>query len=76
MIRITGQQPYLAHLEFQPGPDVELDRRMLLYNVLLRWRHRLPVRSVAVLLRPEAQPAGVTGGFRDLAAEDDRLEFS
>lgn len=76
VLRVEGAQPYIAHLEFQAGADPDFDGRVLLYNVLLRWRFRLPVRSVAVLLHPRAVSAGLTGGVRDGSDPDCRLEFS
>lgn len=75
VIRVEGPKPYIAHMELQAGADTELDRRVLLYNVLLGWRHKLPVRSVVVLLRPAAAAAGVSGGFTDVANSGSRLEF-
>ncbi len=44
----------LLHLEFQSGPDPDLARRLLLYNVLLFHHYGLPVHTVVVLLRPRA----------------------
>ncbi len=49
------------HFEFEAGPDDSLADRVLMYNVVAHYRTRLPVRSVAVLLRPNAQRAGLTG---------------
>jgi len=49
VIRVEAAEPYIAHLEFQASSDIEFDRRMLMYNALLRWRHKLPVKSVAVV---------------------------
>jgi predicted transposase YdaD len=75
VIRVMSQAPYIAHFEFQSASDPDLDERILFYNVLLRRRHRLPVRSVAILLRPQAQPKAVTGGLREAVASDAMLEF-
>lgn len=64
VLRILGDRPWLLHIEFQSSYDAEMDERLLLYSVLLRRRHTLPVRSVVVLLRAEADgPAmsGITG---------------
>src|ERR1700753_3785209 len=49
--------------------------RVLLYNVLLRWRHNLPVRSVVVLLRPEAESAFTRGRVQDRTDPQYPLEF-
>ena len=51
VVLVDGPEPYIAHFEFQSGVDADLDLRVLVYNVLLRRRHRLPVRSVVILLR-------------------------
>ncbi len=77
LIRVDGAPtgPYLAHVEFQAGRDPSLDRRVLMYNVLAGWRHRLPVRSVAFLLRRSAAPPGVVGRVRDAIDHHARLEF-
>ena len=51
----------LLHLEPQASWDGELPDRLLLYNTLLHHRHGGPVYSVAILLRPEANAAAMTG---------------
>ncbi len=51
----------LLHLEFQSSYDAELGERILLYNVLLLARHKLPVRSVLILLRKKADGPKMTG---------------
>jgi hypothetical protein len=55
----VGDQVY--HFEFEAGPDDTLADRVLMYNVVAHYRTGLPVRSAAVLLRPNAQRAGLTG---------------
>lgn len=75
VIQVLAPEPYLAHLEFQSSADAELDGRILLYNVLLRWRHKVPVRSVVVLLRPQAEGRGSSGIVTEVAAPDALLEF-
>ena len=67
--------PYLVHLETQAGADVRFDDRVLLYNVLARWRHRMPVRSVAFLLRPAAVTPHLAGAVRDRPGGHARLDF-
>jgi predicted transposase YdaD len=61
VVQVTGEPDYLFHLEFQSGWDESLPGRMLLYNALLTARHNHLVRSVAILLRPEANAANLTG---------------
>jgi predicted transposase YdaD len=72
---VPGIGTYLAHIEFQSGPDPDLDLRMLLYNAAIRRRHRLPVLSVVFLLRPKAHSPGVTGGVSDQLDAIAKLDF-
>src|SRR6266404_1260129 len=61
VLRVREPAPSLAHIEFQSSRDRELPDRKLLYSVLLERRHRVTVRSVVVLLRPEADGPEVSG---------------
>lgn len=49
----------VVHIDVESGPDDSLARRMLLYNVLAHNNTGLPVRTVAVLLRSNAQRANL-----------------
>jgi hypothetical protein len=61
VLRVAAAPPYLLHLEFQAGHDAAaLPRKLHLRSTLLEDRHWLPVRSAAVLLRPEADSPAVT----------------
>src|SRR5437868_1673315 len=51
ILHVRGAIPWLLHVDLQASHDARLASRLLLYNVLLRHRHRLPVRSVVMLLR-------------------------
>lgn len=76
VLRVDQAAPYLAHLEFQASYDPTLGKRLLRYNVLLHYRHDLPVQSVALLLRREADGPSMTGGFRyGVAAEPPVVDF-
>src|SRR5262249_45938204 len=44
----------IVDLNFQSGPDPHLDRRLGMYSAVLHHRYGVPVLSVAVLLRREA----------------------
>lgn len=66
VLRVEGEEPWLAHFELQAGRDADLLRRLRLYNVLLNYRHDLPVQSVAVILRPEADGPELTGMLRQV----------
>ncbi len=61
VLRLEEPQPWLLHLELQASRDEGLPRRMLRYNVLLDERHDLPVHSVVLLLRKEADGPHLTG---------------
>ncbi len=76
VLRVSGQPDWIMHLEFQAGPDVSLPRRMQTANVLLDGRHGLMVRSVAILLRPEANLSNLTGEYeRRFPDEEAHLAF-
>lgn len=76
IVRVDVQpRPYLAHIEFQTSGDPELDARMLAYNALTRLRHKLPVRSVAFLFRPQAS-AGPTGLVSEHLDDRSWIDFS
>jgi predicted transposase YdaD len=62
VLRVAATVPYLLHLEFVAGHDAAgLPRKLNVRNSLLEDRHDLPVRSAALLLRPEADSPQVTG---------------
>lgn len=65
VIRVAEAEPWLLHLELQAGPDSGLPERLLLYNTLLRNRHRVRFRSVLVLLRRSADLRNLTGELQD-----------
>jgi hypothetical protein len=54
VLQIKGPQPLLLSLELQASYDSTLGQRTLKYSVLLAGRYDLPVQSVVVLLRREA----------------------
>ena len=51
----------IQHLDFQSGPDASLSCRTHGYNALLEGRHELPVESVVILLRREANLKAING---------------
>ncbi len=76
VLRVRGRPDWILHLEFQSGRDSSLPRRMQTANVLLDGRHGLMVRSVAVLLRPEANLSNLTGAIeRRFPGEEAYLTF-
>ena len=56
-------QPSLLHLEIQSNWEPTLPQRLLEYNVLLRGRRRLPVRSAVLLLHRRLQPPSTCGNL-------------
>ncbi len=62
VLRVQGSPDYLLHLEFASGHDAtELPEETHWRATLLGHRHRLLVRSLVVLLRPEADSPGLGG---------------
>jgi predicted transposase YdaD len=53
----------IQHFDFQSGPDSTVPRRTHGYSALLEDRHELPVESVIVLLRPEANLKAINGEY-------------
>ncbi len=58
---VKAENPWLVHLEIQSSYDGDLGGRTLRYNVLLEERERLPVQSIIVLLRADADGKHMTG---------------
>jgi predicted transposase YdaD len=61
VILVGEPSPWLANIELQASYDPQLPERVLFYSILLSRRHQLPVHSVIVLLRPEADGPAMTG---------------
>lgn len=64
VIRVEGPPPWLIHIEFQAAYDATIGLRQCRYNVLLEYRHDLPVMSVLVLLSPDADGSAANGALR------------
>ena len=76
VFRAANPRPHLYHLEFQATYDENLPERILVYNTLAYRQHRLPVHSVALLLRPQADGPAMTGHLARERIQGDRyLEF-
>jgi hypothetical protein len=63
VVRIGGPNPKIVHTEFLSSRNPAQAEQALWYNVLLSHKHRVPVRSVIVLLRPEADGPELTGSL-------------
>ncbi len=61
VLLVRDSEPWIFHLELQSSRDPSLARRMLRYHALLHHRHGLPVHSLVLLLRPEADDTHLTG---------------
>jgi hypothetical protein len=62
---VEDKPPYLFHLEFQSGHDAAtLPPKLNVRNALLEDRHDKPVRTVVVLLRPEADSPALSGRYQ------------
>jgi predicted transposase YdaD len=59
-----GPPERVVDINFQSGPDPDLEARLLLYNALVHHRFRVPVHTVLVLLRPAAEIGQLTGILR------------
>lgn len=64
VIRVDAPAPWLVNLELQSGRDTSLALRVLRYHVMLRYRHGIPVESLIVVLRPEADGPELGGRLR------------
>ena len=66
----------LLHLELQSSWGGSLPDRMLVYNTLLFDRYGGPVRSIAILLRQNAEATALTGTLtRTMADDSEYLRF-
>jgi predicted transposase YdaD len=70
VLRVKERTPWLMHFELQASYDADLPQRMLRYNVLLKNRHRLPVRSAVILLRAKADGPEMSGVVRHSLADE------
>ena len=76
VLQVHADPPYLLHLDFQSGHDTAtLPRRLRLYNVALNDRHGLPVRSRAVILRPEADSPQLDGLWEQGLPDEEVMTF-
>ena len=61
VLLVAEVEPWLVHLEFQSSYDPTLPLRLQRYNILVNYRHRLPVQSMALLLCPDDDGPAMTG---------------
>ena len=63
VIRVGGAEPYLVNIELQSSHETSLARTLWYRQVALDYRHDLPVLTVLVLLRKEANSPSLTGTY-------------
>src|SRR5262245_10823957 len=63
VIRVGGPRPDLVNIELQAGHQTDLVETTFFRQAALYHRHRLPVPTLLVLLRPEADSPRLTGTF-------------
>jgi len=61
LFRVDGEVPAAIHLEMESSGRLGFPKRLLRYNVAANALVELPVHSVLVLLRPEANASDLTG---------------
>ena len=66
VLRVEARRPWLAHLELQASRDRDLPLRLHEYNAILRYRHKIRVRTTVVLLRRQADGRELTGLLEDV----------
>ena len=59
VVRAGPGAPIIFHAEFQSSYHHDVPRDMARYGGSLAWQHRMPVKSVLVMLRPERVPAEI-----------------
>lgn len=63
VIHVGGPAPYLVNIELQSSHQTDLAETIWFRQAALFHRHRVPVLTVLVLLRREANSPSVTGSF-------------
>jgi predicted transposase YdaD len=63
VVKVGGPEPYLVNIEFQTYHDTGVTRTLWYRQVALDYRHNLPVLTVLVLLRKEANSPKLVGTY-------------
>jgi predicted transposase YdaD len=61
VIGIGEPRVSVIDVEFQSGPDEDLEARLLMYNAILFHRYRVPVHTLVFLLHPRADRPSLDG---------------
>ena len=75
VIWVDDPEAWILHVEFVTYWDEDLPLSVLVRNALLRKRHKVPVVSVVILLRPAANASSITGSLRTKAPLGQPWEF-
>jgi predicted transposase YdaD len=65
LFRVEGPRPWIIHNEFEASYKVDAPLKGLRYSVLARYRHGLPVQTIFILLRPEADGPAMSGKLEE-----------
>src|SRR5262249_14492602 len=63
VLKVDSPIPYLLNLEPHAYHDIKLPRKLWYRQVALDYRHELPVLTVLILLRKQADSPGLTGSY-------------
>jgi len=61
VLLVQETEPWVVHVEFQSSYDPELPLWLQRYSILVHYRRRFPVVSIALLLCPDADGPAMTG---------------
>jgi predicted transposase YdaD len=75
VIKVGGPEPYLVVIEFQTYHDTNIARTLWYRHVALDYRHNLPVLTVLVLVRKEANSPGLVGTYERHAPNGSRTNW-
>lgn len=75
VVRVDGPPPYLVNIELQASHDPDLVPTLWYRQAALDHRHRLPVLTVLVLLRKEANSPSLTGEFERVLPSGRRVNW-
>ncbi len=63
VILVGGADPWIVHTEFLSGREANYPQQAIWYNILLQHRHQVPIWTVLILLRPQADGPELTGVY-------------
>ena len=63
VVLVGGADPWIVHTEFLSGREANYPQQAIWYNILLQHRHQVPIWTVLILLRPQADGPELTGVY-------------